>query len=655
VKKLLFIFLLFSVSLITVRAQVIDTSKQINTWKLMHHYTRFEETPLDTNLHQVHRNFQPAFEQGFSYEYLGILGHSLNHVDFFKRPEADAFVFGVGWDPYLKTADRTTFFNTKTPFTSLAYSTIPVRNWREENIEALHTQNVSPYTNFGIDFNILAGKPLYTNEETRVNRVGLFGSHAKDRYSIFGTFYYNDFKAQDHAGVVDLDGFLAGVEPEPWLYRMQLTSAKSQYRNISLFATQKYNIFERVTTTDTLGNISTTGKTLSISHQLLYDRHLKSYEDVVDPENLSPVYGNYYDEVTNPMDSVSEDKISNVFQLILGDPDYDKLSTRVYAGYELRRFGALSPFPTSVFSQVDTINPMPLELDSIFRDSVEARFSDEYFSDVYVGFHLAGPTTGTWDWVVDGKYYLLGYYQNDFQVNATFSREFLKKADLGIKGSLELRRPHYFANHYSSSFFQWENDFPSLFRIKGEAFVKSDELEMDMRTGVAFLSNYLYWDQQALPQVYDKDILIFSGYFSKHFQVSGFNSEDKVLVQYSSAKDVLRLPLVALYSSNYWKQPLFKGALVATLGFDLYITTKYLASAYMPATGVFYLQDEYDVGGYPFLDVFLAFKIARTRIFVSYNNLFHGGQFLGNNYFTTYLYPMKPRYFRLGLEWTFYD
>ena len=56
----------------------------------MHHYTRFEETPLDTNMHQVHRDYHPAFKQGFSYEYLGVLGHSLNHVDFFQRPEADA-------------------------------------------------------------------------------------------------------------------------------------------------------------------------------------------------------------------------------------------------------------------------------------------------------------------------------------------------------------------------------------------------------------------------------------------------------------------------------------------------------------------------------------------------------------------------------------
>jgi len=657
VRERLIIFLLLFVSLLA-NAQVIDTAKKINTWKLMHNYTRFEGAPLDTSMHQLHRVYQPIFEKGFSYEYLGILAHGANHVDFFLRPEADAFVFGGAWNPYLKTADRTLFFNTKSPFTVLSYSTMLFINQApEENIQALHTQNLSPYTNFGLDFNILAAKPYYTNEKTRANRVGLFGSHVKGRYSIFGTFYYNNFLAEDHVGVENLDDFIAGTggASEPWEYTMQLTEAGSQYRNLSFFATQKYNLFERISTTDTLGNTTTTGKTLSLSWQLNYDRHFKSYEDVVDIENLSPVYDNYYYEVSNAFDSVSEDKLSNVFQVILGDPDYDKISARVYAGYEIRRFGALSPVPHSVFSHVDTIVPFPLEVDSVFRDSTVANFSDNLFHDIYIGFHLAGPTTGIWDWVIGGKYYLSGYYQNDFRIDATFSRRFLKTAKLGLRGSFEQKRPHYFVNHYSSSFFKWENDFSSLLRIKGEAFVQSNEMEMELRAGIAYLSNYQYWDEQALPQVYNKDIMIFSGYFSKHFTVSGFNSEDKLLVQYSTASEVLRLPALAFYSSNYWKQDLFKGALIATIGFDIYTTTRYKASTYMPATGVFHLQNYDDVGAYPFLDVFFAFKIARTRIFASYNNLLSGGAFLGNNYFTTYRYPTKPRHFRLGLVWTFYD
>ena len=647
--------MLFSVFSVTVTGQVIDTAKRINTWKLLHNFTRFEETPLDTNMHQMQRDYHPAFKQGTSYETLGNLGQALNHVDFFLRPQPDAFLFGRGWDPYLKTPERATFFNTKVPFTSLAYSTMPFEDWREENIEVLHTQNSSPFTNFGLEFNILAGKELYKNEETRANRVGLFASHAKDKLSIFGTFYYNDFKTQNNGGLEDLDGFLGGVQDELWEYEVNLNDARSHYRNVSLFVTSKYNLVERQSFTDSLGNTTSSGKTLSVSYQLHVDRHLKDYEDVVNPENLSPVYDNYYYETSIAKDSASENKISNVFHLILGDPDYDKISARAYIGHELRRFGSLSPHPTSVFSNVDTISTIPLEVDSIYRDSAGTGFDAQYFNDVYLGFSLAGPTTGVWDWVIGGKYYLLGYYQNDFQVNATFSRELFEKADLGLRGSFELRRPHYFTNHYSSSFFEWENDFPSLFRIKGEAFIKSDELDMDIRAGAAFMSNYVYWDQNALPQVYDPELLILSGFFSKHFQLAGFNSDNRILVQYTTANEVLRLPLAAIYTSNYWHQSLFKGALVADLGFDLYTTTKYRASAYMPATGVFYLQEEYDVGGYPFLDVFLAFRVQRTRIFVSYNNLLHGTGLAGNNFFTTYRYPMKPGHLRFGLVWTFYD
>jgi hypothetical protein len=155
--------------------------------------------------------------------------------------------------------------------------------------------------------------------------------------------------------------------------------------------------------------------------------------------------------------------------------------------------------------------------------------------------------------------------------------------------------------------------------------------------------------------MYDKDLLVLSAQFSKHLTLAGYNTDTRLLVQYSTAGDVLNLPLAAVYSSNYWKQSLFKGALIADLGFDLYLTTRYRASGYMPATGIFHLQDETNLGGYPFVDVFLAFHIKTTRLFASYNNVLQGIGFAGNNFFTAQPYPMKPRYFRLGLVWYFYD
>jgi hypothetical protein len=409
---------------------------------------------------------------------------------------------------------------------------------------------------------------------------------------------------------------------------------------MTLFTTQKYNLAERQFTTDSVGNTTSTGKTLSISYQLAMSQQYKNYSDEVDLEEVSPVYSNYYYLSNIARDSAVEQNISSVLQLILGDPDYDKISARIYAGHEFRRFGMVSP---------DS-----LYVDSLATDTVVSKYHTEYFNDVFLGLHLAGPTTGIWDWVIDGKYYLLGYNQNNFNLNTTFSRELGGKTDLGIRGSFEMARPHYFTMHYASSFFIWDNDFSSMLRIKGEAFIQSDELETDVRVGAAYISNYIYWDTLAMPQVYDKDVLVLSAYLSKHFKLAGWNSDNRLLLQYTTAKEVLNLPYIAIYSSNYWKQSLFKGALVADLGFDVYYTTRYRASTYMPATGIFH-QDKNDVGAYPFLDVFFAFRIKTTRIFASYNNLLQSVGFAGNDFFTADPYPMKPRHFRLGVIWYFYD
>lgn len=640
-RRLLIISVLFFAVGVLAHGQVIDTTRKINTWMLKHNYTRFEDVRLDTNMHQIQKEYNPAYLEGFAYESYGLLAGGINHVDFMRRAEPTEFLFGRAWNPYMKTADRTIFFNTKTPFTSLIYSTIPVKEWKEESIEVMHTQNFSPYTNFGLEFNILSGKPLYTNQDTRAVRAGIFGSHAKNKYSIFGTFYYNDFDQNENGGIANRDSFLMGAKESWWEYEVNLPGAQSHYSNMALFATQKYNLTERKFSTDSLGNTSSTGKTLSISYQLMVERQFKYYSDEVDLDDLSPLYSNYYYLTETALDSVNEGKISNVVQLILGDPDFDKISARIYAGDELKRFGMLTPDLVPV--------------DSVTRDTVIGNFHSKTFNDVFVGLHLAGPTTGVWDWVIDGKYYLLGYRQNDFNLNATFSRELGGKTDLGLRGSFENASPNYFTNHYSSSFFRWENDFSSMLRIKGEAFIRSEELETDISLRVASISNYIYWNTLAMPQMYEKNLLVFSAHLSKHFKLAGWNSDNRVLIQYATAKDVLNLPVAVIYSSNYWKQSLFKGALVADLGFDMYFTSKYKASAYMPATGIFHLQNETDLGLYPFVDVYLAFQIKTTRLFVSYNNVLQSIGFAGNDFFTANPYPMKPRHFRLGVTWYFYD
>ena len=68
VRRIYFISILIFAAALLAQGQVIDTTMDINTWMLKHNFTRFEDVPLDTNTHQLQRDYNPAYQQGFSYE-----------------------------------------------------------------------------------------------------------------------------------------------------------------------------------------------------------------------------------------------------------------------------------------------------------------------------------------------------------------------------------------------------------------------------------------------------------------------------------------------------------------------------------------------------------------------------------------------------------
>ena len=90
------------------------------------------------------------------------------------------------------------------------------------------------------------------------------------------------------------------------------------------------------------------------------------------------------------------------------------------------------------------------------------------------------------------------------------------------------------------------------------------------------------------------------------------------------------------------------------LGFDVRYFTKYSAYGNMPATSMFYLQKEdAEIGNYPYVDVFLNFKVKRTNFVVKYDHV--NTDLLSSNYFMALHYPMQRRMLKFGISWTFYD
>jgi hypothetical protein len=143
----------------------------------------------------------------------------------------------------------------------------------------------------------------------------------------------------------------------------------------------------------------------------------------------------------------------------------------------------------------------------------------------------------------------------------------------------------------------------------------------------------------------------------KNMRAWKLHIDTDVLIQQSSNPDVLDLPLASFRAAGYFEH-LFKfsstgGRLYLQLGVDVTYNTLYHPYNYMPATGRFFRQDQYELGNYPYFNPFLNFKLRRTRVFLMFDHVNSG--YMGYDYDMVPFYPMNVRMFRYGLAWTFYD
>jgi hypothetical protein len=120
--------------------------------------------------------------------------------------------------------------------------------------------------------------------------------------------------------------------------------------------------------------------------------------------------------------------------------------------------------------------------------------------------------------------------------------------------------------------------------------------------------------------------------------------------------DVLPLPTLNIFTNLYLKFKIAK-VLGVELGADATWFSKYYAPDYCPAISQFAVQKNADsrveLGGYPFVDVYVNMQLKRARFFLTMNHINAGS---GNKMsFLTPHYPTNSRILRFGISWNFYN
>ncbi len=611
----------------------------IQLWKLDDYGAFKDSSFLDTLLDDFHL-YHPVYDDAISATYLGNYGTPYLNNNFFNRDHSNDFFFLQTREAYLLDPSKIEYYNTRTPYTVLDFSQSEHRTRKNETrFNVLHTQNINPYLNVTFRYDQARSAGQYKSQDAKNNFVTLYSNYNKDNWSFHGGFITNSIQNAENGGL-DADSLIFS-DDDTDLLNVNLNSTRSKFGSTHLFFNGEYKIGRRVE----MGEQSVMNEegeeefipvrefkpVVGFIYAFNYQNH---YKEFTEDEDTTDFFRNTYFDDAYVKDSIRYRAIENNFQL----KQYENPDRKVSFGK--RAFIGQQFVKTSSSGPIQGINN---------RES-------ENYSNIYAGGGIFRQTGSFWRWDIKGKIYFLGRNAGQTEISGLITKPFPFLGDslagLSISGRIENRVPDVYQQEYYSNHSKWKNDLKMEQNMTARGSFVSPGRDMELRFNYSLINNYIYNDTLGVPSQDDGQLLVLSALADKGWQLGNFNLRSRLLWQMASNEDVLHLPDFSAFVSAYYKFIVSK-VLYTQIGVDTRFYTRYYADAYDPSTGLFHVQNDQQVGDFPYIDAHVNVRLKRTRVFFKMMNI--GSEFLNKPYFTTPHYPMNRRTWRIGVAWTFYD
>ena len=620
-----------------------DTVKKpriLREWTLSHDFSEEVNIPIDT-VFSLSNRFKLADKYSPVNASLGNYGLPFYQLSFFDRvTDPDKFLY-TSYYPLMHTSSNTVFNNTQVPFTELNWSFAGPVTTSEQTFRVRHSRNVNRYFNFGLIYDIVFSLGQYNYQRSSDKTFTFYSSYTGEKYKMYFSADINNLLSYENGGIVSTADLNLSNTLDVQTNLGALHIANSDLKNRNILLIQRYNL----TASPASKKDSTShkrsgffGLSGTISHIFELESNARTYKDN-DPVAL------LYDSIVYVTRKITADSVySRIIKNTLRF-DFSTNETRKFrlgGGFgirnELLTFSYIIPKPYTLAPNTPVLHTS---------------------SNILIG-RLFNNIGEKFRWVATGELYATGYRSGDFNLDGEITKSFdLKKgrASWLIFGSMKNRQPSFWFDHWGGNNFEWTNNYKKEFRIDvGSAFMYPAR-KTELKFNYAIIKNYTDFDTTAHPSQYSGGLSVASVAIKNELRAWKFHLASDVIVQKSSNSEILDLPLVTIRSAGYFEH-LFRfvktgGKLNTQLGADVTYNTIYHPYAYMPATGRFYRQDKVTAGDYPFINVFLNFKIKRTRLFVMFDHI--NAKLMGLHYEMVPTYPMNIRMLRYGLAWTFYD
>ena len=654
VRRRLFIVLVLLAATLVAAAKPLRTKTVVRTWQ-MPGYTavadtiEFKDTTV-LNYHDVDVQQLYSISSATNGNVLVSPIESRVVQDRLKTID-DPFAWSL--TPYVVTPQQQRFFNTTTPFSTVAYKKGFVSGHEENDIDFLFTGNIGKRLNLGLEMDYLSSMGHYANTAGKLFRGSVWGSYTGAHYSMHGAFGWSRLSSFNNGGIQDVSQLSSSLSSEDLPVRM---NAMIGYRYLSGYLHNQYSIANPREYHDSIMVIEDGRRvkkdTIKVEYvPLMTFSHIfetnNSNRRYIEKTANQGFYDTTYYDTSKTNDSTDVLTIRNTIAVTFCEAYNTKLKFGItaFAMNECQRF---------LQDTLSVGGVMPGRADSIFNY--------RWTNNTFVGGAIHKHSGANVRYHVEGQVCVLGYKIGEFDVHGKLQTRFMAgkyPLEISARAYAKSEKPNWYLNHFNSNHLRWENDFGFTYRFMGGATVcylykwlkPRIDFSFENQTHPIYISA-TDWK----PRQFNGNVQIIMGDVGLDLTTPWINLENRAVLQVSTNDSVMPVPLVILQHRLYYHGTWFR-ALDAQIGVDLRYFTRYHAPVLCPSTGMFATQQETNVGNYPWMNVYASFYVRsiRLRFFAHYQHLNHLFMKSNTNYLTMPGYPTNRDVFRAGIAWHFYN
>ena len=628
--------------------------KRLVSWKHDRFFNRVEPFVWDTTA-DYHFHDYPYLKEDIGGTFLGVPGSAVQTYNFFKREDPRSTVsFYAPYESWTYTPASIPMFNTKTPYTELAYygNLLNSETSSNDDIRIFTTQNIIPALNVSLEFKTYGGAGILQNSKARNKTAFATANYLGKKYLAHGGIIWNSVNRAENGGLIDLAMVRDTTVKNVQELEVYLTSATNKYSKRTVFFDQTVRIpFSFIEDLKHRGDTSYVRKdTLNKDLTSVYlgtssewSVYNKMYKDAVNSADAAgrAFYNNtFYINPSKSADSLHTMQLDNRVFLRFQPWHDDAVVSKLEGGVGDRYQSHYSLRPDSYLYK-----PKPDKWNSVYAYAgAEGRLSRYFEWDALGQLNFAGHDAG--DFFIRGKAKISVF---------PFRRDSLSPISLTARFETDLKEPDYYEQHMYSNHYMWDNDFSKVSTTRIQGSLDFPKWKIYASAGYALLANNIYYDSLGVIRQNKEAMSVLTAALRKDFHLGIFRMENSVLFQVSSDEKVVPVPKLAANLRWYLQFPIVReDVLKMQIGVDARYNTKWYAPGFNPVAGNFYNQREEEYGGTPLFDVFLNLQWKQACVFLKMENAGMGWPMEKHEYFSAHHYIYPPRRIKFGITWPFY-